>query len=43
MKEYAVIGLGSFGFNIAKKLASIGNKVLAVDVNPEKVDEIKTL
>lgn len=41
MKEYAVIGLGSFGFNIAKKLASIGNKVLAVDVNPEKVGEIK--
>ncbi|HEX9250934.1 MAG TPA: NAD-binding protein, partial [Ignavibacteriaceae bacterium] len=41
MKEYAVIGLGSFGFNIAKKLASIGNKVVAVDINPEKVDEIK--
>ena len=41
MKEYAVIGLGSFGFNIAKKLSSIGNKVVAVDINPEKVDEIK--
>ena len=41
MKEYAVIGLGNFGFNIAKKLASIGNKVLAVDTNAEKVGEIK--
>ncbi len=43
MKEYAVIGLGNFGFNIAKKLAEKGNKVLAIDINPAKVDEIKDI
>lgn len=41
MKEYAVIGLGNFGLNIAKKLVAKGNKVLAIDFDPEKVNDIK--
>jgi trk system potassium uptake protein TrkA len=41
MKEYVVIGLGNFGLNIAKKLVSIGNKVLAIDLDAEKVNGIK--
>lgn len=43
MKEYAVIGMGNFGFNIAKKLAEKGNKVLAIDIVPDKVNEIKNI
>ena len=41
MKNYAIIGLGNFGFNIAKKLAEYGTKVLAIDINEERVNEIK--
>lgn len=43
MKEYAVIGLGNFGFNIAKELSKNGNRVLAIDINAERVEEIKNL
>jgi len=39
--KFAVIGLGSFGSNIAKTLYEKGNEVLAVDENKEKVDEVK--
>lgn len=41
MKEFAVIGLGNFGFNIARKLSEKGNRVLAIDTETAKVDEIK--
>lgn len=41
MKDYAVIGLGNFGFNIAKKLVEYGNNVLAIDIHEGKVQEIK--
>ena len=43
MKEFAVIGLGNFGYNMAKKLSEKGNKVLAIDTDSAKVDEIKDL
>jgi len=39
--KFAVIGLGSFGSNIAKTLYEKGNEVLAVDENKEKIDEVK--
>ncbi len=39
--KFAVIGLGSFGLNIAKTLYEKGNEVLAVDEDKEKVDEVK--
>lgn len=39
--KFAVIGLGSFGSNIAKTLYEKGNEVLAVDEDKEKVDEVK--
>jgi len=41
MEDFAVIGLGRYGFNIARQLAEKGNKVLAIDINPEKVEKIK--
>ena len=40
MKSFVVIGLGRFGLNLAKTLAALNNDVLAVDINPEKIDYI---
>lgn len=40
MKTYAVIGLGKFGFQIAKGLAEQGLDVIAADNDPEKVRQI---
>ncbi|MGA8264555.1 MAG: TrkA family potassium uptake protein [Ignavibacteriaceae bacterium] len=41
MKQFVVIGLGNFGFNVAKSLSSRGHQVLAIDIDKEKIDEIK--
>ncbi len=38
-KHYAVIGLGNFGMSLAVELARLGQRVLAVDVNPERARE----
>ena len=40
MKTIAVIGLGKFGFNIAKGLAEQGVSVIAVDQDRQKVQEV---
>ena len=42
-KQYAVIGLGKFGFAVATTLAQAGKEVLAVDKDPELVQEIADL
>lgn len=39
--KFAVIGLGSFGSNVAKTLYERDNEVLAVDKNKETVEEVK--
>jgi len=39
--KFAVIGLGSFGSNIAKTLYEKGDEVLAVDEDKEKIKEVK--
>jgi len=36
MKRFAVIGLGNFGMALAVELARLGQKVLAIDTNPDK-------
>jgi len=41
MKQFVVIGLGNFGFNVAKSLAAKGHQVLAIDIDKERIDEIK--
>ena len=41
MKHFAVLGLGQFGSSIALCLMDLGCEVLAVDNDPEKIDEIK--
>ncbi len=41
MKQFVVIGLGNFGFNVAKALAKKNNQVLAIDIDNDRIDEIK--
>lgn len=40
MKTYVVVGLGRFGQGIARRLCELGNEVLAIDKNPEVVQQI---
>lgn len=40
MKSFAVIGLGLFGSWCARQLCSLGGEVLAIDRNPELVQQI---
>ena len=40
MKNYVVIGLGLFGMQIAMKLYDKGKNVLAIDLDPEKTENI---
>ncbi|MDX1808034.1 MAG: TrkA family potassium uptake protein [Sulfurospirillaceae bacterium] len=40
MKTYAVIGLGKFGYHIAKGLAEQGADVIAIDNDEHKIQEI---
>jgi trk system potassium uptake protein TrkA len=40
MKNIVVIGLGNFGYYIAKNLAEKGKDVLAIDSNPEQIEKI---
>ena len=40
-KSFAVIGLGSFGFFIAKRLYELHHDVIAVDINKDAVQSVK--
>ncbi|MFN3599504.1 MAG: potassium channel family protein [Aquificaceae bacterium] len=42
-KVFGVIGLGRFGFNVAKTLAEGGAEVIACDIDEEKVRQISEL
>jgi trk/ktr system potassium uptake protein len=39
-KHFAVIGLGRFGFNMAKTLTEHGAEVIAIDISEERVKEV---
>lgn len=39
-KQYAVIGLGTFGFNVARELSKHGIQVLAIDIQEDLVNDI---
>jgi len=41
MRQFAVIGLGHFGSTVARELAHKGLPVVAVDLNPVRVDELR--
>ena len=43
MRQFVVIGLGHFGYNVAITLAQKGCQVLAIDTDKEKVQRIKDL
>ena len=40
--KFAVIGLGSFGHNAARTLYKKKNEVLAVDIDKEKIEDVKS-
>lgn len=40
MKSYVVIGLGRFGTCVAQQLCALGSEVLAMDTNPELVQQM---
>lgn len=41
--KYIIIGLGNFGSVLCDRLSSAGHEVIAVDNNPQKVEEFKDL
>lgn len=43
MRQFAVIGLGRFGFSVAKTLSEKGHQVLGVDVDEEKVQDVSEI
>jgi len=43
MKQFVVIGLGRFGFNLAVSLAKLNNQVLAIDIDGKKIEAIKDM
>jgi len=42
MRRFAVIGLGKFGFHLAKALFEDGHEVIAIDKDKERVQEIQS-
>ncbi len=40
-KDIAIIGLGTFGFELAIQLSKAGHSILAIDINEKKVNAIK--
>ncbi len=42
-KQFCIIGLGYFGMNLATILSKEGAEILAIDNNPERIDEISEI
>lgn len=40
MKRFIIVGLGNFGAAVAETLHSMGHEVVAIDRDPDRVDEI---
>ena len=41
MKQFAILGLGNFGFYLASRLYEKGHEVLAIDKNTNRVQDIR--
>lgn len=41
MRSFAVIGLSSFGYHLCKNLSELGAPVMAIDIDADKIDDIK--
>jgi len=42
MKRFVVVGLGNFGFTVAKALSDHGHDVIAVDIDGDLIDRLAT-
>src|SRR5699024_12586513 len=42
-REFAVIGLGRFGSSICKELSREGMRVLAIDIDEQRINEFKNI
>ena len=40
MKSILVIGMGRFGYHLAKKLTELGNEVMVVDTDADRINEV---
>ncbi len=40
MKSFLVIGLGRFGQHLSLRMAELGNEVMCVDINEEKIHRV---
>jgi len=43
MNQFVIIGLGRFGSSVGRRLVQLGNEVLGVDRDEEKVQELSTV
>ncbi|NQT06815.1 MAG: TrkA family potassium uptake protein [Candidatus Omnitrophica bacterium] len=43
MRQFVVIGLGRFGFSVAKTLSEKGHQVLGIDIDEDKVQDISEI
>jgi trk system potassium uptake protein TrkA len=43
MKKIAIIGLGSFGFNLVKTLAERNIEIIAIDICEDRVNDVKDI
>jgi trk system potassium uptake protein len=41
MKSYAIIGLSSFGYYLAKEMSHRGHHILAIDIEEEKIEKVR--
>ncbi len=42
MKSFAIIGLSSFGHYLAKYLSEKGHHIMAIDINEERIERVKS-
>ncbi len=42
MRSFAIIGLSTFGHYLARELSHRGHQVLAIDIDEDKIDRVKT-
>jgi trk system potassium uptake protein TrkA len=43
MKQFAVIGIGRFGYSVVGKLVELGYQVLAIDEDDEAINDIEDI
>ncbi len=43
MRQFAVIGLGRFGFSVAKTLSEKGHQVLGIDIDEDRVQDLSEI